>query len=181
MRLLGDVDGSVLWLRDGMPGAVKNLQTEAEQRGVDPARLVFAPRAERADHLARHRLADLSLDTQYHTGGVTTLDSLWAGVPVISIAGAAHSERTGASILNAIGFPELAVGDIEVYEAVARDLARNPKALAALRERLAKNLETTPLFNVKRLAHHVEAAYRLMWESFSTGDSPKTIHVPPGD
>lgn len=181
MRLLSDVDGSVLWVRDGMPGAVKNLQTEAEQRGVDPARLVFAPRVERAEHLARHRLADLSLDTQYHTGGVTTLDSLWAGVPVVSISGAAHSERTGASILNAIGFPELAVGDIEVYEAVARDLARNPDALATLRERLAKNLKTAPLFDVKRLARHVETAYRLMWESFSAGNSPKSIHVPRED
>ncbi len=181
MRLLLDVPGSVLWLRDGLPGTVGNLRTEAEARGVDPARLVLAPRADRAEHLARHRLADLSLDTQRHTGGVTTLDSLWAGVPVISITGAAHSERTGASILNAIGLPELAVEDLEGYEALARDVARDPEALGALRKKLARNLETAPLFDVKRLARHVEAAYRLMWENHRAGRAPQTINVPDAD
>ena len=121
-------------------------------RGVDPLRLVFAPRADRPEHLARHRLADLSLDTQRHTGGVTTLDSLWAGVPVISIAGAAHSERTGASLLHAIGLSDLVADSLEGYETLARDLARDPEALRALRMKLAGNLKTTPLFDVKRLA-----------------------------
>lgn len=181
MRLLLDVPGSVLWLRDGLPGTVGNLRAEADARGVDPARLVLAARAEPAEHLARHRLADLSLDTQRHTGGVTTLDSLWAGVPVISIAGAAHSERTGASILNAIGHSELITDGLEGYETLARDLARDPEALGALREKLARNLETAPLFNVKRLARHVEAAYRLMWDNHESGRPPQTIIVPRAD
>ena len=178
MRLLKDVPDSVLWLRDGLPGAVRNLRAEADARGVDPDRLVLAARADRADHLARHRLADLSLDTQRHTGGVTTLDSLWAGVPVVSIAGAAHSERTGASILNAIGLPELITDGLEGYETLARDLARDPEALGALRGKLARNLETAPLFDVKRLARHVEAAYRLMWGNHQAGRAPQTIIVP---
>ncbi len=181
MRLLKDVPGSVLWLRDGLPSTVGNLRTEAEQRGVDSDRLVFAARADHAAHLARHRLADLSLDTQRHTGGVTTLDSLWAGVPVVSITGAAHSERTGASILNAIGLPDLAADNLEDYETLARDLARDPEALGAVRKKLAGNLETAPLFDVNRLARHVEAAYRLMWENHAAGRAPQTINVPRAD
>lgn len=181
MRLLTDVPGSVLWLRGGLPGTVGNLRAEADARGVDPARLVLAEREDRAEHLARHRLADLSLDTQRHTGGVTTLDSLWAGVPVISIAGAAHSERTGASLLNAIGLSDLVADSIEGYETLALGLARDPETLGALREKLARNLETAPLFNVKRLARHVEAAYRLMWDNHESGRPPQTINVPRAD
>ena len=178
MRLLRDLAGSVLWLRDGLPGTVGNLRAEAEQRGVDPSRLVLAARVDRTEHLVRHRLADLSLDTQHHTGGVTTLDSLWAGVPVISIAGAAHSERTGASLLHAIGLSDLLADGLDGYETLARDLARDPEALGALRERLANNLETAPLFDVRRLARHVEASYRLMWENHQAGRAPQNIDVP---
>ena len=181
MRLLKDVKGSVLWLRSGMPGPAHNLQEEAEARGVDPLRLVFAPRADRREHLARHRLADLSLDTQRHTGGVTTLDSLWAGVPVISIAGASPSERTGASILQAIGLADLVADSLEAYETLARDLARDPEALGVLRERLASNLNTAPLFDATRLARHVETSYRLMWENHQAGRAPQTINVPRAD
>jgi predicted O-linked N-acetylglucosamine transferase (SPINDLY family) len=102
-------------------------------------------------------------------------------VPVISITGSAHSERTGASILNAIGLPDLAADNIEDYETLARDLARDPEALGALRKKLAGNLETAPLFDVNRLARHVEAAYRLMWENHAAGRAPQTINVPGAD
>lgn len=178
MRLLEGLPGSVLWLRDGMPDAVRNLRAEAKTRGIDPTRLVFAPRAERAEHLARHRLADLALDTQWHAGGVTTLDALWSGVPVIGIAGTAHSERTGASILNAVGLPELSATDLESYETMAHGLAHDPKALSVLRGKLATNLKTAPLFDVNRLARHVETAYRLMWQSHQSGKPPTKIEVP---
>ena len=96
MRLLERIPRCVLWLREGSKIAQENLRREAKTRGVDPKRLVFAGRLDRSDHLARHHLADLALDTHYHVGGVTTIDALWTGVPVATIAGPSHSMRTGA-------------------------------------------------------------------------------------
>ena len=165
MRLLRDIPGSVLWLRDGARTAMDNLRGEAMRHGLDASRLIFAPRAAHAEHLARHRLADLALDTAHHTSGVTTIDALWAGVPVVTIAGAAHSARTGASILSAMEMPELICADLAGYEALARDLATDPRRLAALRDKLAAKRDSAPLFDVARLARHLEAAYRLMWQS----------------
>lgn len=181
MGLLRDIPGGVLWLRDGAPTAMENLRSQAERHGVDAARLVFAPRAEHAEHLARHRLADLALDTQFHSGGVTTIDALWAGVPVVTIAGAAHSARTGASILSAMEMPELICADLGAYETLARDLARDGARLAALRGKLAAKRDSAPLFDVARLARHLEAAYRLMWENWRDGHAPRPIHVPASD
>ena len=117
MRLLQRVPKSVLWLREGSAIAQDNLRRETEVRGVDPDRLIFAPRLERADHLARHGLADLALDTLYHVGGVTTIDALWTAVPVVTVAGPSHSMRTGASLLSAIGLPRLITPSLDAYEA----------------------------------------------------------------
>ena len=101
MRLLQRVPESVLWLREGSKIARANLRREAAERRIDPERLIFAGRLDRADHLARHHLADIALDTHYHVGGVTTIDALWTGVPVVTMTGPSHSMRTGASILSA--------------------------------------------------------------------------------
>ncbi len=178
MELLRDLPKAVLWLREGAEEATRNLKEAATSAGIDPARIVFAPRAEHAEHLARHRLADLALDTQYHTGGVTTLDALWAGIPVVTIEGPSHSERTGASILSAIGMAELICANRESYADLVRDLATNGKRMVSLRKQLSANRGTKPLFDPDRLARHLEAAYRLMWESWSRGESPRPIKVP---
>jgi len=162
LDLLNELPGSVLWLLRGGDGAMANLCAAATDRGIDAGRLVFAPRAPHPEHLARQSLADLSLDCRHHAGGVSTLDALWSGLPVLSIAGDNQSARTGASILHAAGLPELVVDTMADYRAMALRLARDPGALAALKARLRANLDTAPLFDTARLARHLEGAYREM-------------------
>lgn len=177
MRLLQQVNDSVLWLKGGSDTAVGNLRRFAAARGVDPARLVFAARCDHAAHLSRHRLADLALDTLHHTGGVTTLDALWAGVPVVTVAGATPAARTGASILSAIGLGDLAPPSEDAYEETALRLARDPQALRELKMRLAENRATHPLFDAKALAGQLQTAYRLAWEQWADGLPRETIRV----
>ena len=179
MRLLARIPDSVLWLREGSTLAQKNLRRAAAIRGIDPSRLVFAGRLERAEHLARHRLADLALDTLYHVGGVTTIDALWTNVPVITIAGAAHSMRTGASLLSAIGLPNLIAQNLDAYEALAYELATQPDRRDALRIELAHKRLSEPLFDVERLARHLESALTTVWQRYRSGESPSDVHVEP--
>jgi len=178
MRLLQAVPASVLWLLLTTPDAAVNLRREAATRGVTPARLVFAPRQLVADHLARHRLADLGLDTFPVTGHTTTSDALWAGLPVVTCAGETFVSRVAGSLLNAIGLPELVTNSQAEYEALALHLARNPAVLGELRERLAANRGTAPLFDTPRSTRHLERAYELMWEHYLRGEPPGRIEVP---
>lgn len=179
MRLLRRTPGSVLWLLRGTPKSAENLRREAAARGVDPARLVFAQPKRHPEHLARLGLADLALDNLYHGGGVTTLDALWVGVPVITIAGDTLPSRNGASLLTAIGLPDCVTQSLDAYDRLALGLARDPARLADLRRRLAENRERCPLFDVARLARHIEHAYDLMWDRFARGLPPAEIEVPP--
>ncbi|MBT3532847.1 MAG: tetratricopeptide repeat protein [Rhodospirillaceae bacterium] len=171
LDLLAELSGSVLWLLQGSDVAMANLRDTATARGIDAQRLVFAPRAPHPEHLARQSLADISLDCRHHTGGVSTLDALWSGVPVISMAGDNQSARTGASILHAAGLAELAVDDMDAYRAKALELARDPAALAALKARVRGNQTTAPLFDTPRLARHLEAAYKEMARCHRTGEA----------
>jgi predicted O-linked N-acetylglucosamine transferase (SPINDLY family) len=175
MALLAQVPDSILWLLRGSEGAKANLRATARAQGIDPRRLVFADKAPHGAHLARHSLADISLDCRHHTGGVSTLDALWALVPVISIAGANHSARTGASILHAAGLGELAVADMAAYRAKALHLARNPDVLADLKSRLLAKHAAAPLFDTPRLARHLEAAYGEMIRRHRAGAAPGSI------
>lgn len=179
MRLLKRVPGSVLWLLKGTQFSERNLRHEAAERGVDPSRLVFADRMERSQHLARHQLADIALDTLHHGGGVTTVDALWAGTPVVTVAGESPPSRNGASLLAAIGLKDLIFESVEGYEAEAFALATDPARLAAAKARVKQNRDTHPLFNTERLARHLEAAYRLMWQRWREGKPPATIDVSP--
>lgn len=165
MRLLRQVPASVLWVLEDNAGARGNLQREAEARGVGPQQLVFAPRVPHAEHLARHRLADLFLDTlpcNAHTSGS---DALWAGLPLLTCTGNTFAGRVAASLLHAIGLPELVTRSLAEYEALALQLAVNPGRLSALRARLAANRMTAPLFDTDRFRRHLEAAYLRMLES----------------
>jgi predicted O-linked N-acetylglucosamine transferase (SPINDLY family) len=155
MRLLEQVPGAVLWLMDG-PGA-ENLRAAAAARGIDPARLVFAPRLRAAEHLARHRLADLFLDTLPYNAHTTASDALWAGLPVVTCKGRAFAGRVGASLLNAVGLPDLVTDSLEAYEALALALARDGARLKAIRAGLADNPARTPLFDTARLRAGLEA------------------------
>jgi predicted O-linked N-acetylglucosamine transferase (SPINDLY family) len=152
----------VLWLRQPPADTRVNLEKEAAARGVDPARLVFAGNAPLDVHLARHRLADLFLDTLPYNAHATAADALWAGLPVLTAKGEAFAGRVAASLLSAVGLPELVTENLADYEARALALAQDPARLRELKEKLAQNLPTTPLFDANRFRQSIEAAYLRM-------------------
>jgi predicted O-linked N-acetylglucosamine transferase (SPINDLY family) len=166
MRLLAATPASVLWLLETHPEASANLRATAARAGIDPQRLVFAPRLPLPDHLARHRLADLFLDTLPVNGHTTTSDALWAGLPVLTCAGNTFVSRVAGSLLHAVGLPDLVTFSLEDYEALARDLARDTARLAALRQRLATNRDIAPLFDSARYTRNLEALYHRMWDEY---------------
>ena len=177
MRLLKKVEGSVLWLLEDNVSAAKNLRAEAQARAVTPERLVFAKRAEISEHLARHRLADLFLDTLPYNAHTTASDALWAGLPVLTCLGQTFPGRVAASLLNAIGLPELVTNSLDAYEALALELATNPKKLLALRQKLGANRSTRPLFDTALFTKHIESAYVSMWKRHQAGLVPEHIYV----
>jgi predicted O-linked N-acetylglucosamine transferase (SPINDLY family) len=160
MRLLQQVPDSVLWLLESP--AAGNLRAEAQKRGVDASRLVFAPKLPAGLHLARHQLADLFLDTLPYNAHTTCSDALWARLPVVTCYGAAFHGRVAASLLKAIGLPELITMRSGDYEALALDLAKNPALLQATREKLQRNRLTAPLYDSERFRRSIEAAYEAM-------------------
>ncbi len=179
MRLLRQVPGSVLWLMAGTTTSRENLSREAEARGVAPARLVFAEKVPHGLHLARHAHVDLGLDNQYHGGGVTTVDALWVGVPVVTLAGESPQSRNGASLLDAARLPELITDSIDAYERLALELALEPARLAGLKAKLEADRLSCPLFDCRRLTRHLEIGYRMMWDNYLAGDPPRTMETPP--
>jgi predicted O-linked N-acetylglucosamine transferase (SPINDLY family) len=178
MRLLMASPGAVLWLSGASDTAMSHLRCEAQARGVSGARLVFAPMVpSMADHLARHRNADLFLDTLPYNAHTTASDALWTGLPVLTCVGETFASRVAGSLLNAIGLPELVTTSLKAYEALAMRLARQPELLTSLRGRLAQNRLTYPLFDSARLTRGLERAYELMWENYSCGGVPRLIEV----
>lgn len=159
MALLREVEGSVLWLLGCSDLAEANLRKEAGARGVDPARLVFAPKRKHAEHLARQRHADLFLDTFAVNAHTTASDALWGGLPVLTLAGRQFAARVAASVVHAVGLPELIAVSASDYAQKALDLATTPPKLAAIRARLAANRLTHPLFDTVSYARRIEAAY----------------------
>jgi len=177
MQLLKQVEGSVLWLFKGNAQATQNLLNEARKRGIVPERLIFAPRMDLPDHLARHRLADLFLDTFYCNAHTTASDALWAGLPVLTYLGDTFAGRVAASLLNAIGLPELITHSHEEYQALALELATNPEKLASIKRQLAKNRLTHPLFDTALFTRHIEDAFTQMWERHQKSLLPDHIYV----
>ena len=177
MRILSNVEGSVLWLLEDNPEAVCNLRYEAAKRGVKAERLIFAKRVPPPEHLARHCLADLFLDTLPYNAHTTASDALWAGVPVLTCIGESFASRVAASLLNAIHLPELITTSYGDYEALAVELARNPEKLHDIKNRLAKNRLTTPLFDTKLFTHHIEAAYIEMYERYQADLPPEHLYI----
>jgi len=178
MRLLAETEGSVLWLLRDNDMAMHNLRNEAAKRSIDPMRLIFAPRMPLPQHLARHRLADLSLDTLPYNAHTTASDALWTGLPIITRAGESFAARVAASLLTSVGLPELITHSAEEYEALALRLAHRPEELAVLKEKLARNLRAAPLFDTDRFRRHLEEAYRMMWRRHANGTSPTGFAVP---
>ncbi len=177
MRLLGAVPGSVLWLLQSNPLVKDNLSREAAARGIDPERLVFAPKAELSQHLARHANADLFLDTLPVNAHTTASDALWAGLPVLTCTGQTFASRVAGSLLHAVGLPELVTDSLADYEATALRLAQNPEELAALNDRLATNRKTAALFDIATYTSDLEAAFEHMAAIAVAGEQPKSFAV----
>ncbi|MEJ2457635.1 MAG: tetratricopeptide repeat protein [Novosphingobium sp.] len=177
MDLLRDVNGSVLWLLCSNEWAEANLRREAEARGLDPARLVFAPTVSHGEHLGRLAHADLFLDTFAVNAHTTASDALWAGLPVLTLAGRQFAARVAASLVSAAGLPELAVDSEEAYAALALYLAREPARLGELRGRLAGGRATSPLFATVPYTRRVEAALEQMHRRRLEGLTPDHFEV----
>jgi protein O-GlcNAc transferase len=179
MEILGELPDSVLWLYAGNEFVSGNLRAEAAKAGIDPARLVFAAPARLEQHLARHGCADLFLDTLPYGAHTTGADALWMGVPVITCTGRSWASRVGASLLHAVGLPELITSTREEYKALALSLAADRPRLASLRETLIASRQTAPLFDAPAFAAALEDAYSTMAERSRAGQTPIAFAVPP--
>jgi protein O-GlcNAc transferase len=179
MKLLREIPQSALWLLEDSGEAKRRLQQAAQAAGVDAARLVFAARVAPAEHLARHRRADVFLDTLPYNAHTTASDALWAGLPVLTCVGNTFAGRVAGSLLRAVGLPELVTQTLHDYETLAFKLARSPALLAQIRDRLEHNRATVPLFDLERFRRHLEAAYLTMWETSQRGEPPRGFSVEP--
>lgn len=177
MDLLRETPGSVLWLLGNHSASVMNLKREAEWRGIDPRRLLFAPKVDTAAHLARMAAADLFLDTRYYNAHTTAAEALWAGLPVLTCPGEQYASRVGKSLVLSCGLPELVAQDWKAYRELALRAANDREWLQGLRSRLAENRHHAAIFDVNRQARHLEKAYRHMRDRFAQGLPPAPFSV----
>ena len=177
-RILLAEKNSVLWISENNEYFRANIATEFESRGIDSDRIIFAQRVEMmADHLSRYALADLFLDTHPYNAHTTALDSLKAGVPILTLMGQSFASRVAASLLGAIELPELITNTQEEYEALAIELAKNPKKLADIKLKLANNRLTAPLFDTPLFTQNLEAAYIKMIERYQSDLKPDHMFI----
>lgn len=179
MAILEGAPGAVLWLYEGSPGVAANLRARAEEAGIDPERLIFAAPAPHADHLARQGLADLVLDTWPYGAHTTASDALRMGVPLLTLPGKSFASRVGASLLTALGLPELIAPDVQAYVAAAVRLASDRAALQALKTRLDKSLRTSSVFDPVAFARHLEAAFQALHTRARADLSPAGLDIDP--
>lgn len=177
MRILAKVKGSVIWLFKSNAWVEKNLRREAENFGIDPTRLIFAESLPHSEHLARHKHADLFIDTFNYNAHTTASDALWAGLPVVTKQGTQFSARVASSLLHAVGLPELVTVTEEAYENLIIELATNPERLTAIRNRLWNNRKTEPLFDTKRYTRNFEQGLEIAYQRHLNGDPPLDIRV----
>lgn len=177
LQILDAVPGSVLWLLSDNPTAEQNLRNTSRKHGVAPDRLIFSPRMAKADHLKRIGLADLALDTRLVNGHTTTSDTLWAGVPVVSMQGKHFASRVSASILCAMGLPELVTSSVEAYARLAIRLAGDPDLLSGIREKLRDTRLSAPLFDTPQFVRDLEYAFERMWRDYLAGKAPEIIDL----
>jgi len=177
MRLLARVEGGVLWLLGANASAEGNLRREAQRRGIDPGRLVFARWKPLSEHLARHSLADLFIDTVPCNAHTTASDALWAGLPVLTCVGKSFAARVAGSLVLALRLPELITTSLQEYEQRAVVLAESPALLNDLRQRLRRERQDAPLFRTDRFRRHIESAYLTMWAAYQRGERPHAFSV----
>ncbi len=179
MRLLLAVPGSVLWLLESNRWMRDNLRREAESRGVGAERLIFAPKLPLEDHLGRLRQADLGVDTFPYTSHSTASDTLWAGVPLVTLTGETFASRVAGSLLRAVNLTELITCTLADYFNLILTLARTPEKLAVIRADLEANRLRTPLFDSDRYTAHLESAYEMMWHNYLSGSAARILAVEP--
>lgn len=177
MRLLEQAPGSVLWLLATNEPAENNLRKEALARGVDPSRLVFAPRVSSAAHIERHRHADLFLDTLPCNAHTTASDALWGGLPILTCSGSTFAGRVAGSLLNVIGLPELVTTSPDEYEQMALALIRAPERLRAMRRKIEQKRDVNSLFDLPKLTRSIERAYQRMWQCRLAGEEPEAFAI----
>jgi protein O-GlcNAc transferase len=177
LNLLAAREDSVLWLIKTNATAQANFRREIERRGIASERLIFAPTMPLPDHLARMTLADLYLDTLPYNAHTGASDALWAGLPVLTCLGATFACRVAASLLRAVGLPELITTALDEYEALGLRLASDPALLASIKAKLARNRDTHALFDTARFTRHIEAAYTTMWQRQQRGQPPAAFAV----
>jgi len=174
--IMRTVDDSVIFLHAENMTVRKNLLTEFAAREIQECRVIFAERLPRDEYLARYRVADLFLDTSPYNAGTTASDALWAGLPVMTFLGQTFSAKMGGSILNAIGLPELVASSQDEYEALAIDLGRHPNKILEIKNKLAENLLTMPLFDTKLFTQNLELAFIKAYKRFQDGLPPDHIY-----
>jgi len=177
MEIMRGVPNSVFWLGEWNDAATQNLRGYAEGQGVDPARLVFGSVINHDKHLARLQHASLSLDTYYHGGGITTVDCLRVGLPVLCIQGDTPSSRLGASILQAHGMPDLVLEDFEAYRKLAIELALDADRLAEVRAKCSQNLENAPLFDFEKYVRDLECGLKEIHKAYIGGRLPQHTYI----
>jgi predicted O-linked N-acetylglucosamine transferase (SPINDLY family) len=179
MRILRAVPDSVLWLTEDSEEGTRNLRAEARRLRIDADRLRFAPRVAMDEYLARHRLADLFLDTLPYNAHAGASDALWMGLPVLTCVGQSFAGRVAGSLLHAIGLPELVTTSMADYEALAVELGRNVPKLAAIKAKLEVHRLNTSLFNSEVFCKRFESALSQMWDRYRRGLKPESFTVIP--
>jgi predicted O-linked N-acetylglucosamine transferase (SPINDLY family) len=176
-RLLNKVNNSVLWLIEGNAEATLNLKKEFKIRNIDSSRLIFAKRMKLEDHLARHKNADLFLDTLPYNAHTTASDSLWAGLPVLTLLGKTFPGRVAASLLKALDLPEMITYSENEYIDKAEDFAFNPKKLKLIKDKLNFSKVTKPLFNSELFCRNLENAFKIVFDKYNKGLTPEDISL----
>jgi predicted O-linked N-acetylglucosamine transferase (SPINDLY family) len=176
-RILKQVDNSVLLIYADNETTKTNLTKEIVLRGIKPSRLIFAERLPKLEYLARYRLADLFLDILPYNSGTTASDALRMGLPVLTCMGSSFVSREAASVINAVNLPELITSTQEQYESVAIELATDPEKLKIIKDKLADNLATAPLYDTPLFTRYLESAYLTMYDRYQQGLDPEHIYV----
>ena len=177
MRLLNQIEGSVLWLLESSTSGPENLRREAQQRGVAPDRVIFAPRTSVESHLARQCVADLFLDTVPYNAHTTASEALWVGLPVLTCLGSTFAGRVAASLLTSIGLPEQVTYSLRDYEERAFAIASDPTLSASIKSKLARNRASSPLFDTQRFTRNVETLYMSMWQRYLERQPPTELPI----
>ena len=177
MEILKKVSGSVLWLLDTDLVACKNLKEEAFKRGIDSKRIIFANRLPLSEHLARHKVADLFIDTFPYTAHTTCSDSLRAGLPVLTLQGESFASRVSSSLLEVVGLKELIATTQKEYEDKALEIANDSSLLKKIKKKLEISKNKSPLFNAKIFTRYIEQAYLEIHKKYNENKRPENIEI----